>query len=576
MKSPGNLFLKLAAALFALAGCASPATPTPWPAEQPTRLAQPAAAAASPTPKADPNLPVRGGVVSIGILQEPGALSPLLANNPIDSAISAFVVEGLVGIDADGNYAPALAENLPVVSNEGLTLTYSLKKNIRWADGTDFICADAQFTHEAILSSSNISGHRNIESVECPEDYTVVVTLEKVYAPYLSLFRYIIPRSAGDLANIGEWEYHKAPIGTGPWVVKEWKARDYIEFIPNPYYREEGQPYLDGIIVRILPGTEAGMQLLETEKITVLHGLNETEAAALEAMTGVRWVGSRYGFGENETLIFNLGPTDGSAPANPSSAPHPILGDLRTRQAIQYAIDKQFLADTLLPGTIKVGATVLPAGPFACPQPASEFSPDKAKALLEEAGWTTGADGIREKDGLRLSLKIGTTTGSPLREQTQQALIEMLRKVGIELVADNMPSDRLFASWNSDGARNKGRFDILMYTPGVSIDPDSHIFSNYHSLRIPREENEGAGNNFSRYINADVDQWIDEAASTTDLSQRRELYCKIAKQINQDLPRVFLYERLIVSGYRESLQNFHVSPGYADFTIDSQDWWLKK
>jgi peptide/nickel transport system substrate-binding protein len=152
----------------------------------------------------------------------------------------------------------------------------------------------------------------------------------------------------------------------------------------------------------------------------------------------------------------------------------------------------------------------------------------------------------------------------------------MMREVGIELTIDNMPSDLLFASWKSDGARKKGRFDILMYTTGPGIDPDSHMFSNYHSARIPTQENEGAGNNFSRYINADVDTWIDEAAINPNQEERHELYCKIAEQINKDLPRVFLYERLILSGYRENLQNFRVSPGYADFTIDSQNWWLKR
>lgn len=114
-----------------------------------------------------------------------------------------------------------------------------------------------------------------------------------------------------------------------------------------------------------------------------------------------------------------------------------------------------------------------------------------------------------------------------------------------------------------------------MYITGAGIDPDSHMFSNYHSARIPVEANEGAGNNFSRYINADVEQWIDAAAFSPNMDERKELYCKIAEQINKDLPRVFLYERLILSGYRENLQNFRVSPGYADFTVDSQNWWLK-
>lgn len=573
MKAFRDLFSTLTAILIALSACGSPATQTALPTEQPD---QPVLTITSPAPTADPNIPVKGGIAIIGILQEPGVLSPLLAANPIDNTMSAFIVEGLVGIDAEGNYVPALAENLPTVSQDGLTLTYSLKKDIRWADGTNFSCADVQFTHQAILASGNISGSRNIESIECPDDHTAVVTLEKVYAPYLNLFRYIIPRSAGDLANIDAWEYHKFPIGTGPWVVKEWRRRDYIELSPNPYYREKGKPYLDGIIVRILPRLETGMQLLESGEITAMHGLDETQATALASMAGVKWLGSPYGFGENEVLVFNLGPTDGSAPANPSVAPHPILGDLRVRQAIQFAIDKQSLVDILLSGHVKVGTSALPVGPFSCPLPASKFNSEKANSLLDEAGWMVGADGIRVREGLRLSLKITSTAGDSLREETEKILVAMLRKVGIELVIENLPRDVFFSTWALNGARNKGRFDILLYTPSVSIDPDGHLFNNYHSLRIPREDNNGLGSNYSRYINADVDQWIDEAASLASMEKRKDLYCKVAEQINKDLPRLFLYERLILTGYRETLRNFRVSPGYASFTIDSQDWWMEK
>jgi peptide/nickel transport system substrate-binding protein len=357
-------------------------------------------------------------------------------------------------------------------------------------------------------------------------------------------------------------------------MVKEWVAGDHIEFEPNPNYREEGKPYLDSVIVKILPSRETGVQLLGTGEISVLWDLTEADLPTIDQLDGVAWSGATYGYGENELLVFNFGTTDGSAPADPSANPHPSLSDLRVRQAIQYGIDKQLIVDALLGGNVKVGTTVLPIGYWACPQPASEYSVEKANALLDEAGWVIGADGIREKDGERLSLKISSTTGNQLREQTEQVLVEMMKEIGIELVIDNLPSDVLLAGWDSDGMRKKGRFDILLYTTGGGYDPDSHLFSNYHSARIPSADNEGAGNNFSRYANPDVDALIDEGAFSADQEARREAYCKVAEQINKDIPRVFLYERMVISGYREQLQNFRVSPGYADMTLDSQNWWL--
>jgi len=577
MRSIKFVFFALLSLALLLSACGPAVTEVPAQPEQP-QPQEPAPTAVPAEPTVDPNAPVLGGTVIVGTPQEPGTLSPLLSSATIDDVINAFIVEGLVTMDGDGNYAPVLAEALPTASEDGLTVTYKLKKDIKFSNGDPFTCADVQFTYEAIvsdLSGASTSGYSDIENIECPDDYTAVVTFAEVYAPFMRLFAFIVPKAAGDLAKLDTWEYNRAPIGTGPWMVKEWVAGDYIALQPNPYYREAGKPYLESVIVKILPSRETGVQLLGTGEITVLWDLTEADIPTIETLDGVGWSGALYGYGENELLVFNFGTTDGSAPADPATAPHFALNDLRVRQAIQYGIDKQLIVDTLLNGNVKVGTTVLPAGQWGCPQPASEYSVDKAKALLEEAGWVVGADGIREKDGVKLSLKISTTTGNQLREQTEQVLVEMMKEIGIDLVIDNVPSDVLFASWDSDGMRKKGRFDILLYTTGGGIDPDSHLFGNYHSARIPSADNEGAGNNYSRYINADVDALIDDAAFNPDQEARREAYCKVAEQINKDLPRVFLYERMVISGYREQLQNFRVSPGYADMTLDSQNWWLK-
>jgi len=251
------------------------------------------------------------------------------------------------------------------------------------------------------------------------------------------------------------------------------------------------------------------MQLLKTGEIHALWDVTEADFPALEQMAadGVSYASVQNG--DIEQLVLNFGANDGSAPADPAQNPHPILFDLRVRQAIQYAINKQEIADTLLYGNVQPGTSVLSFGQYACDLPVSEYNPEKAKALLEEAGWKVGSDGIREKDGVRLSLKIATTTGNQLREQTEQVLVEMLKQVGIELVIENVPSDVLFAGWESDGMRDHGKFDIVMYTTGPYIfAPDSHLDSNYHKDSIPTAENEGSGGNFSRYINDDVSAWM--------------------------------------------------------------------
>ena len=562
------LALLLVFVVLLLAGCtAAPVAPAAPAAEDGT--------AAVPAAEGEP---VKGGTAIVGTPQEPGTLNPLLILATIEDVISSFVIEGLVQIDDQGQYIPVLATDLPTVSDDGLTVTYQLKPGVKFSNGDPLTCADVVYTWKAILSDlsqASTSGYSSIDSVDCPDDNTVVVKFAEVYAPYLRLFSYILPQAAGDPAALDSWEFNRKPIGTGPWMLSDWQAGNFIEFVPNPNYREAGKPYLEKLIVKILPSREVGMQLLGTGEILVLWDVTEADFPALDALKeqGVAYATARTG--ENELMVFNFADPTVDAPADASANPHPILNDLRVRQAIQYAINKQELADTLLYGNVNVGTTILPTGDYACPLPPSEYSVDKANALLDEAGWTLGTDGIREKDGKKLELKITSTSGNLLREQTEQVLAEMLKAVGINLVIENVPSDVLFAGWSSDGLRKHGRFDIVLYTTGPYQDPDSHLFSNYHSTSIPTAENEGSGSNYSRWVNPEFDAAIDEAASLTDMEARRELFCKAAQLINDDLPRLFLYERLLVDGYNTKLQNFKVSPGSSDFTFQSENWWLK-
>ncbi len=558
-----------------------PAAPTNPPAVQPTNTAV-VAPTAAPTTEPPQTGPATGGTVIVGTPQEPTTLNPILAASSIDDALTSLVFEGLVEIDENGNFVPVLAAALPIAEETddgGMIVTYQLLPDVKFANGNAFTCADVQYTFDAImseLSQASTSGYSQIVGIECPDALTVVVTYEEVYAPYLRLFSYILPTGAGDLATLDTWAFNRQPYGAGPWMVESWTAGDNIVFVKNANYHEAGKPYLDSVIVKIIPSREVGMTMIGNGEIHVLWDLTEADFVALDAMSaqGVAYAGAVTG--ENELLLLNFADPAVDGPADPAAAPHPILYDLAVRQALQMAIDKQLIVDTLLYGNVRVGTTVLPAGTFACPQEPSTYDLAGAIALLEGAGWVDADnDGIREKDGVRLSMTIATTSGNLLREQTEQVLVEMLRQAGIELVIENVPSDTLFASWDENGMRKHGDFDILLYTTGPGPDPDSHLFSNYHSASIPTADNEGSGSNYSRYINADVDAWLDDAYGLTDVDARRELYCNVAAQINQDLPRIYLYERLLLSGYRVELQNFLVSPGAMDFTWGSQNWWLK-
>jgi peptide/nickel transport system substrate-binding protein len=570
-------FLKTVLTLLFLASIVLTACGGPAVTEAATEASAATEAAATTEASATEAASASGGTVIIGTPQEPGMMNTLLTSSSIEDAVVSLFGEGLVSVNEKGEYVPVLAKELPTVSEDGLVVTWKLLEGVKWSDGSDFTCDDVKFTMEGALSDlSQVSaaGYRDIETLECPDPYTVVATFGEVYAPYLRLFSYTVPDTAGALEDMESWDMNRNSVGTGPFMLTEWVAGDHLTFSKNPYYREEGKPYLDSVIIKILPSREVGMQLLGTGEIHALWDLTEANFPELQQLEsqGVSFVSTVTG--ENELLSLNFGANDGTAPADPSTAPHPILYDLKVRQALQYAIDKQQIVDALLYGNVNAGNSAVPVGTFACPQPVSEFSLEKANALLDEAGWTVGADGIREKDGVRMSLKIATTTGNQLREQTEQVLAEMLKAAGIELVIENVPSDVLFAGWESDGMRDHGTYDIVMYTTGPSTDPDSHLYSSFHSSEIPTADNEGTGANFSRYINADVDAWLDEAGTITDTAARKDLYCKVIEQVNKDLPRIYLYERLSIMGHRNEFQGLKISPTFVDFAWDAANWTL--
>ena len=205
----------------------------------------------------------------------------------------------------------------------------------------------------------------------------------------------------------------------------------------------------------------------------------------------------------SERLIINH-----SSPVAPNNGnpdfPHPILGDLKVRQAIDCAIDRKAIVDKLLFGKAKAGASEIAHGwGVNLDLKLVAHDPEKAKKLLEEAGWKAGPDGIRQKDGMRLRLKITTTTGNKLREMVQQVLVDQMKKLGIEFYIENVPSSVLFGSWANDADRKKGRYDIMMYTTGPGIDPHQQFEGYFHSKNIPTEANGGSGYNYTRHRDAD-------------------------------------------------------------------------
>ena len=532
--------------------------------------------------------PRRGGTVTIALYQEPELLNPLIASQTAAFEVTILTVEGMLRVGPDGRYIPQLATEVPDqknggVSPDGKTITYHLRPGVVWSDGQPMTCDDVKFTWQVLTTPKSgaiyTSGYDQVQSVDCPNPQTAVVRYKQLYAPFLSRFGGILPRHAtGDPANMTKWAYNRKPVGTGPFMVSEWASGDHITLVRNPHYRDKDQPYLDRVIIRIVPSREVGKQLVKTGDVDVVWDLIESDVPELKGASGVK-ISSAPGPGA-ERLVVNLADPslDGPDAAAVKQHPHPILGDPRVREAIELGINKREITSKLLYGLATVGTNELHIGWAECDTPISTYNPPRARALLQEAGWAPGPDGIRiarsaryAKDGTRLRLKLQTTTGNKLREEAEQLVIQYMRAIGLEFFIENVPSPVLFGSWASGAFRKHGHFDVVMYTTNPDVDPQSQVEGYFASWKMPTAQNGGDGFNYARYSSPQLDADVKKAASSADLGVRRAAYCDAMRQLAADRPHIYLYSRSTISAYRDRLQGWSTNV-WENLAWNAQAW----
>lgn len=557
------LSLTLAVSLI-LAACGGQATQPPPAATQP-----PVAATEAPTEMAMQ----MGEPIVIAMYQEPESLNPYLSVQTVVNVLATAVFQSLLDIAPDGSFIPALATEVPSIANgglseDGLTITYKLREGVKWADGQPFTSADVKFTWQAVMDESNAvvsrAGYEDIESIETPDDLTVVIKFSKLYAPALTLFEYVLPAHGfgGGTAMTGA-DFNRKPFGTGPFAVTEWTSGESIVLTYN--LNANPAPLVSGLIFRITPSREESVLLIKSNEAEAVWDLIEASIPDFDGNQDVTlWTTPSSNV---EYLGLNL--AQRGDPSDPT-LPHTILGDIRVRQAISLGIDRSVLVDDLMYGKSTIATSAIGLGWASDPTIAiAPYNPEKAKSLLEEAGWTPGADGIREKDGQRLSLEITTTSGNKLRELAEQVIQEQLAGIGIELKINNVPSSTLFGNWASGGPLQRGNFDIGMDTWGPEIDPDGFVSILFDSSAIPTES--GGGWNYFRINNPDIDAAIAAGRSTLDLDARKQAYADVARLVNDTYAYIPLYNRLLINAFSNDVTGWTPNP-WEEFTWDAAMW----
>ncbi|TME89657.1 MAG: peptide ABC transporter substrate-binding protein [Chloroflexi bacterium] len=528
--------------------------------------------------RTDATAPRAGGTV-VFAAQEPDTLHPFRSTGTQTNALVYQVaVEGLTAASPDGSPRAVLAVDVPTTANGAvhlladgtMTVRWTLRPDLGWSDGTRLTSADVRFTWRAVMTDPRTTtreGYELITDIETPDERTALVRYRAIDAAYTSRFDALLPRHLLEGATeAAVAAYSRAPLGTGPFRITEFVAGDHITAERNEHYRVAGQPYLDRVIFRFVSSVEAAKAQLRAGEVDAAGSLGEADAAELESDPQVHV--TNVASPAVEALAFNL-----RAPG--TAAPHPILGDLTVRRALVRATPKARIVDKLLYGRTRPGTSEIPIGWAARGGIAQEsYDPAVAARLLDDAGWRRAADGVRTKDGTRLSLRIVSTTGNKLRESIEQVLVDEWRAIGVELRIANVPSAVLTAAWQSNGVRKRGDFDVLLAQAGLGVtspDPQSYLAQRHRCDAIPQADNKGAGSNYERLCDARVDALLDDAGRTLEIDRRRDLYGQVLSILNEQAIAIWLYDRGRYDAFRTRVLGYAAN-GWNVATWNAAEW----
>jgi peptide/nickel transport system substrate-binding protein len=505
---------------------------------------------------ASPAMAERGedGQLNILYWQAPSTQNPYLSGGTKDIESSSLVLEPLANYDPDGNMLPTLAAEIPTLENGGISsdlksITWKLKQGVTWSDGTPFTAADVVFSGEYCLHPEGgcnaASKFNDVEKIEALDDHTVKITFGVAkpfpYGPFVGGESPIIQKAQfADCMGAKAPECTDAnfgPIGTGPFKVTEFKANDVVLYEMNESYREDGKPKFSNILFKGGgDAASAARSVLETGEFDYAWNLQvEPEILAQMEAKGKGTIIAAFG-PSVERIMVNFTNPDASLGDERGTVkhPHPFLKDTAVTKAMSMAIDRQILVDAGYGAAGKVTCNVLPA-PAAYNSTANDWcktpDPEGAKKLLDEAGWVPGSDGIREKDGVRLSVLYQTSTNG-VRQATQAFIKQMWAEIGVETELKNISASVFFGGdQSSPDTFQKFFSDVEMYTnnfPGT--DPEAYMGS-WTCDEIPSPENQWVANNMPRYCSEEYDALVAKYAVTAEPAERQ----KIAKQLNDML-----------------------------------------
>ncbi|MGR3615418.1 MAG: peptide ABC transporter substrate-binding protein [Paracoccaceae bacterium] len=490
------------------------------------------------------------GHVSVIYWQAPSILNPFLSGGTKDVESASLIIEPLARYDENGNLVPWLVTEVPTVDNGGVSedltsITWSIAPGITWSDGSPFTAHDVKFTADYCMhpegGCAQLSKFEGVTSVEALDDATVKVTFGGStpfpYGPFVGGESPIIQKAQFENcmgAKAPECtEANFNPIGTGPFVVDEFRPNDVISMSANGNYRDPAKPAFATLTFKGGgDATAAGRAVMETGEFDYAWNLQLAPDVIAKMQEGGKGT-PVAGFGPLvERLMINNTNPDPALGADERSVvrPNPKTADPAVRAAMSMAIDRPLLVEIGYGQAGKLTCNLVPAPAIYSSDNTDCLTQDiaGANAMLDEAGWVKGADGIREKDGVRLSFSYQTSTNA-VRQDFQALIKQWWSEIGIDAELRNLNASVFFGGDpGSPDTFQKFYADVEMYANTFNgTDPQSYL-GNYLCDKAPSPASQWQGENISRFCSEEYDALHKKLTETAGIDARAE----IARELN--------------------------------------------
>ncbi|MFD1193564.1 peptide ABC transporter substrate-binding protein [Seohaeicola saemankumensis] len=517
------------------------------------------------------------GHVNIIYWQAPSILNPYLSGGTKDLESSSMIIEPLGRYTETGAMVPFLAQEIPTLENGGVSadltsITWKLKPGLLWSDGTPVTANDVKFSADYCMhpegGCAQAAKFDGVSAIDVIDDLTVKVTFSESkpnpYGPFMGAQSPIIQAAQfADCLGAKAPECTEAnfnPIGTGPFRVTEFRPNDVISLEANPNYRDPAKPAFATMTFKGGgDATAAGRAVLETGEFDYAWNLQLAPEVIQQMAKGGKGT-TIAAFGSLvERIMVNMTDPSASLPEGERSTakhPHPFLTDPAVRKALSMAIDRELLVEIGYGQAGRPTCNLVPAPALYASDNTDCLVQDLAgaNALLDEAGWVRGADGIRAKDGVRLSLLYQTSTNA-VRQDFQALIKQWWEEIGVETELRNLSASVFFGGDpGSPDTFQKFYADVEMYANNFDgTDPEAYLAAQTCD-KAPRPETQWQGENITRFCDPAYDALVAELSRTGELEKRGEIARKLNDMVTKDANVIIpLVDRGRVSAHSNTL-----------------------